>query len=233
MEYLEKEFDVSFLLIVIRATTNGWMTSVEYSTWLLQVYNKEDHRRLLIVDSYKPHQADSSVWIAKERCNADVVIILGGCVPLLLNQWTNASTSHSKNTWELAGRIGCDRHEPKPRLETSSSRQDKTQLTGCLKHGLQFAVLVCGISTALDGSEDDLVSDDLPDVDASDVEPDEDDSGDEDLSDVDPSLMTPMMACKLWYLSSYFTHTFIHYHYQCTIVHSMLTEHWHACLSSL
>ena len=69
--------------VVVRATRNGWMTSLEYSVWLLQVYKKEDHHRLLIVDSYKPHKADSSVHMAKERCNADVVIIPGGCTSLI------------------------------------------------------------------------------------------------------------------------------------------------------
>ena len=56
------------------------MTATEYQHWLVRVFGKEKKRRLLVVDSYKPHQSEESITMAKERCNADVIIIPGGGV---------------------------------------------------------------------------------------------------------------------------------------------------------
>ena len=53
---------------------------------------------------------------------------------------------------------------------------------------LKRSFLVCGISNALDGTQDDMVSDDLPDIDASEVEIAQPDAleEEEDIDDVDP-----------------------------------------------
>lgn len=66
----------------VRATTNGWMTSEEYQHWLVHAYGRESHRRLLIVDSCKPHQTENSIKVVKDRCNSDIVIIPGGCTSI-------------------------------------------------------------------------------------------------------------------------------------------------------
>ena len=47
----------------------------------MRVFGKEKERRLLVVDSYKPHQSEG-LTMAKERCNADVIIIPGGCTSI-------------------------------------------------------------------------------------------------------------------------------------------------------
>lgn len=67
----------------VRSSTNGWMTATEYQHWLVRVFGKEKERRLLVVDSYKPHQSEESITMAKERCNADVIIIPGGCTSIV------------------------------------------------------------------------------------------------------------------------------------------------------
>ncbi len=181
--------------VSIRATTNGWMTSAEYSTWLLQVYSKEDHRRLLVVNSYKPHHADSSIRIAKERCNADVVIIPGGCTSLVqpMDKCINKPFKESmRASWEDWMRQ--TRAKTKAGNLKQPTRQDAIDWvskawTLITRETIVRSFLVCGISNALDGSEDDLVSDDLPDVDACEVEPaaeDEPAENDMDLDEVDP-----------------------------------------------
>ena len=67
----------------VRATTNGWMTAEEYQYWLLHIYGKESQCRLLIVDSYKPHQTENSIKKVKDSCNSDVIIIPGGCTSIV------------------------------------------------------------------------------------------------------------------------------------------------------
>ena len=64
----------------VRATTNGWMTAEEYQHWLIHVYGRESHRRLLIVDSYRP---EDSIKKVKDHCNSDIIIILGGCTSIV------------------------------------------------------------------------------------------------------------------------------------------------------
>ena len=61
------------------------MTATEYQHWLVRVFGKEKERRLLVVDSYnKPHQSEG-LTMAKERCNADVIIIPGGSLLEIMN----------------------------------------------------------------------------------------------------------------------------------------------------
>ena len=67
----------------VRASTNGWMTADEYQHWLAHVYGKESQRRLLIVDSYKPHQTEDSIKKVKDSCNSDVFISPGGCTSIV------------------------------------------------------------------------------------------------------------------------------------------------------
>ena len=181
--------------VVVRATRNGWMTSSEYSVWLLQVYKREDHRRLLIiVDSYKPHKADSSVHMAKERCNADVVIIPGGCKSLIqpMGRCIHKPFKESmRSSWEEWMRQ--DRAKTAAGNLKQPTRQDAINWvskawSSITSDTLKRSFLVCGISNALDGTQDDMVSDDLPDIDASEVEIAQPDAleEEEDIDDVDP-----------------------------------------------
>ena len=88
----------------VRATTNGWMTAQEYQHWLAHVYGKESPRRLLIVDSYKPHQTDDRIKKVKESCNSDVIIIPGGStLHCAANGQMHKSTLQGEREGKLAG----------------------------------------------------------------------------------------------------------------------------------
>ena len=58
------------------------MTAPEYNQWLTNVFKQKDKQRLLAVDSYRPHVSEESADIVKSRCNADLVIIPGGCTAI-------------------------------------------------------------------------------------------------------------------------------------------------------
>ena len=94
----------------VRSSTNGWMTATEYQHWLVRVFGKEKERRLLVVDSYKPHQSEESITMAKERCNADVIIIPGGCTSIVqpmdkcINKPFKESMRQSWQGWMREGR---------------------------------------------------------------------------------------------------------------------------------
>ena len=67
----------------VQASTNGWMTATEYRRWLVTVLKRDDHRRLLIVDSYSPHRSEDNIKTVNDRCNADVLMIPGGCTSMV------------------------------------------------------------------------------------------------------------------------------------------------------
>ena len=156
--------------VKVRATTNGWMTRDEYHTWVRSTYSKHDHKRLLIVDQYKPHQAAESMIITKEECNSEVVVVPGGCTSLaqpmdkLVNKPFKQSIRGYWAKWMQSPRA----KTPMGNLK-QPTRQDvidwvSEAWSSLHVNILQKSFLVCGISNALDGSEDHLVSDDLPAV---------------------------------------------------------------------
>ena len=135
--------------------SNGWMTATEYRRWLVTVLKRDDHRRLLIVDSYSP---EDNIKTANDRCNADVLIIPGGCTSIVqpmdkcINKPFKESTRASWQAWRESTKAG-NLKQP--------TRQDAINWVGCQKLGdlsLVHSFLVCRLSNALDGSQYDLVS---------------------------------------------------------------------------
>ena len=137
--------------------------------------------------------------MAKDECNAELFIIPGGCTSIAqpmdkcINRPFKQRVREHWQEWMRQDR-------PKTPSGISNSQHDKMSSTGCLKLGLQsrhtlvHSFLVCGISNALDGSQDDLVSSDIPNIE------DEDDESEgaviideEDSSDVD-SMGDPFKA---------------------------------------
>ena len=182
----------------VRASTNGWMTADEYQHWLAYVYGKETQRRLLIVDSYKPHQTEDSVKKVKDSCNSDVIIIPGGCTSIVqpMHRCINRPfKEHVRASWQEWMRQ--DRAKTKKGNLKQPTRQDAINWVSkawesIKQETLTRSFLMCGISNALDSSEDDLVSDDLPSVEmeaegeGSDGEEAEADGEDADVDELDP-----------------------------------------------
>ena len=87
----------------VRATTNGWQTAVEYQWWLRSILKRKDHCRLLVVNQYRPHQNSESFEIAKADCNAEFVLIPGGCTSLAqpMDKCVNRSFKEAvRQSWE-------------------------------------------------------------------------------------------------------------------------------------
>ena len=165
------------------------MTAEEYRFWLLSVYKKDTKRRLLVVDSYRPHMTEESITIVDRQCNADVVIIPGGCTSICqpMDKCINRPFKVAmREHWEKWMRQ--DRPTTAAGNLKQPTRQDAINWVSQAwdSIGTETIVksfLVCGISNSLDGAQDDLVSDDIPDAD---LEAEEDVDAEEDVgSDVD------------------------------------------------
>ena len=181
----------------VRATANGWMTAEEYQHWLVHVYGKECKHCLLIVDSYKPHWSETSMEVVKEHCNAECVIIPGGCTSIVqpMDHCINKPfKEHIRASWQEWMRQ--DKAKTKMGNLKQPTRQDAIDWVSKAWESIKLdtvihSFLVCGISNALDDSEDDLVSNDVPSIESaeerecSDSE-DAEDEEDEDVDGVDP-----------------------------------------------
>ena len=185
----------------VRATTNGWMTA-EYQYWLLHIYGKESQRRLLIVDIYKPHQMENNIKKVKDSCNSDVIIIPGGCTSIVqpMDRCINRPfKEYMRASWQEWMRQ--DRAKTKKGNLKQPSHQDAINWVSKAWDSIKLetltnSFLVCGISNALDGSQDDLVPDDLPSVEMETEEDEEsekndgEENGEEDeeadVDEVDP-----------------------------------------------
>ena len=154
----------------VRASTNGWMTAHEYHRWLTTVFKKMDEQRLLTVDSYRSHTTKESIDMVKSECNAEVVIIPDGYISVA--QPMDKCINHPfkqlvRDHWQEWMR------QDRPKTPSGNLKQPTRQdvidwvsqaWSSIKKETLVHSFLVCGISNALDGSQDDLVSSDIPDV---------------------------------------------------------------------
>ena len=151
----------------VRSSTNGWMTATEYQHWLLHLYGEH---RLLVVDCYKPHRAEESIKMAKERCNADVVIVPGGCTSIIqpmdkcINKPFKESMRKSWQEWMCQDRAKTKQGNLKQPTRHDAINWVSKAWDSISQETVINSFLVCGISNALDGSEDDYVCDDVPGV---------------------------------------------------------------------
>ena len=154
----------------VRASRNGWMTRVEYHHWLQCVFKSQAERRILVVDSYKSHKSEESIEIAKRRCNSEVIIIPGGCTSIIqpMDKCINKPfKTYMRQEWQEWMR------EDRPTTKAGNLKQPTRQnivnwvskaWASIEQKVITDSFLVCGLANALDGSEDDLVSDDIPDL---------------------------------------------------------------------
>ena len=179
----------------VQASTNGWMTATEYHRWLVTVLKRDDHRRLLIVESYSPHRSEDNIKTANDRCNVDVLIIPGGCTSIVqpMDKCINKPFKESmRASWQAWMRE--ERALTKAGNLKQPTRQDAINWVSEAWRSIKVetvvhSFLVCGLSNALDGSQDDLVSSDVPAVNADEIEPAEEEEDVEiegDADDLDP-----------------------------------------------
>ena len=148
---------------------NKWLNDSGRVPTLASSHLWEGVSTLLIVDSYKPHQTEDSIKKVKDCCNSDV-IIPGGCTSIVqpMDKCINRPfKEYMRASWQEWMRQ--DRAKTKKGNLKQPSRQDAINWVfkaweSIKLQTLTHSFLVCGISNALEGSQDDLVSDDLPTV---------------------------------------------------------------------
>ncbi|XP_065840181.1 uncharacterized protein [Oscarella lobularis] len=148
-------------------------------------------------DGVEKEKADDSRKIASEECNSEIVLIPGGCTSIAqpMDRSVNKPFKESiRESWSSWMRQNGGGKTPAGNLKQPTRQNVIDWVAEAWRkispELLVKSLLVCGISNALDGSEDDLLSDDLPRLNEEDEggnESDEEDSpsdsdDDDDLS---------------------------------------------------
>ncbi|EEC05687.1 POGO family transposase, putative [Ixodes scapularis] len=155
----------------VTCSKNGWMTSPLLAQWVTRVWgpNRDDVRRLLALDQAPIHKTEAAQKAFSE-VDTDVVLIPGGCTSILQPadvSWIKPFKDHLRGIWAKFMSVGAT--TPKGNLK-KPSRQDVITFVAeawatVSEETVYLSFKRCGLSTALDGSEDsDPRAWDLPDA---------------------------------------------------------------------
>ncbi|KAH7944495.1 hypothetical protein HPB52_020352 [Rhipicephalus sanguineus] len=146
------------------------MTSEKFQEWLSRVWgpNTNNVRRLLVLDQAPIHKTQPAKNAVEER-DTDIAYVPAGCNRLLQPAdmyWNRSFKASLRRSWEEFMRIA--ERTPKGNLQ-KPSRQDVLNSVAAAWDAVPEETIIlsfkgCGISNALDGSEDGLLHGRLSDV---------------------------------------------------------------------
>ena len=149
----------------VTATINGWMTGDKMADYLQRIWgrNVDDVRRLFILDQARVHTMQRTKD-GVEALDSDLIFVPAGCTPLLQPadvSWNKPFKDSMRDSYKRWRRQ--DLRTPAGNLKMAS-RQDVINWVSTAWDSVSEEVVMrsfkaCGITSALDGSEDDLLSD--------------------------------------------------------------------------
>ena len=174
----------------VLASENGWMTKAELHKWLQVVWKDSDERRLLVLDRYKPHLTADTKSLA-ESLDTDLVFVPGGCTGIAqpLDVVINAPFKASVQEQWIRWRKTPEARTPQGKMKIPS-RQNVINWASAAWDSISVDMIVrsflrCGISNAVDGSEDDKIRDDIPTDIEVDTDTVDDENPDDDIDELD------------------------------------------------
>ncbi len=151
----------------VSATRNGWMTGDEMEVWANRIWgpNRDDVRRLLILDRARVHTMNNTQRLM-ENLDTDLEYIPPGCTFIVQPadvSWNAPFKQHMREAWKAWRQR--DLRTPQGNLRPAN-RQD---VINCVSQAWEavseevvaYSFKATGLSVALDGSEDDILSDRL------------------------------------------------------------------------
>lgn len=148
----------------VSASLNGWMTMEKMHEWIRRVWgpNCDDVRRVLILDSYRPHTAPATS-ARFEPLETDVVTVPGGCTGLVqpmdthVNKVFKERLRRSWVEWFQTAKKNVRGNYIQPSRQNVVSWISRAW-TYVTEETIQNSFKSCGISLALDGSDGHLLS---------------------------------------------------------------------------
>ena len=182
--------------VKVTASTNGWMTSSLYHWWLENIFTRGNMavRHLLLVDNYKSHMTEESKKIVEETCNSELIFIPAGCTPLVQPMDVSVNRPFKQRMrdlwveWFATHTLRTVHGNPK-----QPSRQDVINWVSAAWDSIKSdtikdSFLLCGITAAVDGSDNSKMFSHVPRVaqaleeDPSDASYDDTDASGEEVS---------------------------------------------------
>ena len=181
--------------IVAHAHPTGWMDEGGCMKWIKEVWNVRPgglrkERSLLVWDQFRSHLMESVVANVREQ-NTDIAVIPGGLTSLVqpldvsINKLFKDMMRKEWNEWMIGGektytKGGSMRAATMPEVcQWIIDSWNKVKV-----ETIQKAFKKCGISNALDGTEDDELWDDMDEEAADDVQPQESDDEVDEFDDI-------------------------------------------------
>ena len=158
------DIDIPAGIVVVMAP-KSWANEEIKLKWLRLVWRRDNQqRRLLVWDAFRAHTTDRTKATVRDVYNSDMAVIPGGCTSKLQPadvSWNRPFKDHFRNVyddWLVDGAVeltrGGDRTPPgRPLL----MRWIKDAWDSVTPDIVRKSFKVCGISSALDGTEDDLL----------------------------------------------------------------------------
>ena len=152
--------------VLVTASKSDWMTRETMSLWITRVWGnpEDDVRRLLVIDEYRVHKTEEVREYAEDK-KTDLVYAPGGCTSLAqpldvsINKPFKWNMRHLWERWAFDNLRGTARMHPSQQQVINWISEAWSSI---LPDTIVKSFLCCGISNAMDGSEDDEVLDGHP-----------------------------------------------------------------------
>lgn len=156
----------------------SWANEQSILFWLRKLWGRNNaRRRFLVWDAFRGHLTDAVKEFVRQQCNTDMCVIPGGCTSRLQpadvswNKPFKARMGELYDEWLFSGLVqktpkGNRKAPPKPLL----LQWIKTSWNSVTPETIRKSFKKCGITVAMDGSEDHLFSQDSDDSATSDFE---------------------------------------------------------------
>lgn len=153
--------------VFISASRNGWMVAVNFSEWCNKIWKQTEdpdlRRRLLVLDQYKPHYSPDAKELL-ENLKTDSILIPAGCTSLVQPadvSWNKPFKTKLRELWTEWMRDTTRKLTKSGKLK-APRRQDVinwiSEAWHCVtKETIINSFLYTGIATAMNGSQDHLI----------------------------------------------------------------------------
>lgn len=156
--------------VLVRMSDNGWVNEGIVKWWVMQVWRREDTRKMLVWDAFRAHRTDDVKSMVSRRgdfgANSDMVVIPGGCTGILQpadvswNKPFKAFIQDKWDTWMVNGdhtfTAGGKMRKPTNKVLLQWVKESWDSLSEAL---IVKSFKKVGISNALDGTEDECLWD--------------------------------------------------------------------------
>lgn len=153
--------------IVVHMCGSGkksWADETTISIWLKTIWGRNNtDKRLLVWDTFRGHLTEKVKDVARKKCNTDLAYIPGGCTSRLQpadvswNKPFKSAFAEKYDDWLFSGEVSLTNHgNRRPPPKKLILRWIKESWLSISPDIIRKSFKKCGITNALDGTEDDL-----------------------------------------------------------------------------